>query len=237
MKRISKCKGLLGSAVRNTGSLAEVSHGFTGVPSSTEKDSVSSSGATEGQLVESQALTTAGNNASTSSLGESQGSHMELGNIKESLVVGHSSNKDGNLVVTLALHVASNTGNGHGGTVGAAHRKALEHSLVEGRLRAASQKSVKLHQQKKVGILRDWGSPVAILGVLMLKIDTLQTKRFQKQIRKYNANDIKKAQKFQEKISKEISKNIAREGQSLTMVTRRKGKKKEGFGCFLTSKA
>ena len=148
-----------------------MSDGFTGVSSSTEKDSVSSSGATESQLVESQALTAAGNNASTSSLGESQSSNMELGDIKESLVVGHSSNKDGNLVVSLSLHVTGNTGHRHGGTVGAAHRKALKNSLVEGRFGTASQKSVKLHQQKEVGILRDWGSPVAILSMLMLKIE------------------------------------------------------------------
>ena len=221
--------------MRNAGSLAEVPDGFTGVSSSTEKDSVSSSGSTESQLVKCQALTTAGNNASTSSLSESQSSHMELGDIKESLVVGHSSNKDGNLVISLALHVASNAGNRHGSAVGAAHRKALENSLVEGRFGAASQKSVELHQQKEVGILGDWGSPVAILGVLMLKIDTLQTERNSETTSKKSIQTMARKHKFYKR--RKQKKQSKSQERGLTMVTRRKGKKKEGFGCFLTSKA
>ena len=158
--------------MRNAGSFAEMSNGFTGISSTPEKDCVGTSRTTESQLVESQTLATSSDNASTSSLSKSQSSNVELGDIKESLVVGHSANKDSNLVVLLAPHVSSNAGYRHGRAVCAAHGKALKNSLVEWGLGAASQKAVELHQQKKVRILRDWLSSVAILGVLMLKINT-----------------------------------------------------------------
>jgi hypothetical protein len=160
--------------VRNTGSLAEMSDGFTGISSSAEKDSLGTSGAAECQLVKGQALTTSGNDASTGSLSESKRSDGELGDIKISLVVGDGANNDGDLVISLTLHVTSNAGHRQGWAVCAAHGKALQDSLVKGGLRAASQKSVELHQQKEVRVLRDWCSSVAILGVLMLKINTLR---------------------------------------------------------------
>lgn len=74
------------------GAEAEVLDGLTGVLGATEEDDVRASRGTEGQLVESQALTTGLLNASAGSGSEAKRSDGELRDLVEAVVIGDGAN-------------------------------------------------------------------------------------------------------------------------------------------------
>lgn len=104
-REVCCCVKVLGARVGNTSS-TPVLHGLAGQLGSSQQHSASSSGRSEGQLVQSDALSTSLQDARTDSGGESKSAHLELGHIQQANIIGHGSNDHGGLVL-LALHVAS----------------------------------------------------------------------------------------------------------------------------------
>ena len=63
-----------------------------------KKPKIFTSRCKEHKLVKSEALSSSFNDSGSCGLGESQSSNGDLGNIKESNVISHSANNDGNSV-------------------------------------------------------------------------------------------------------------------------------------------
>ena len=114
------------------GTKAEMLDGFTSVLGTSQEQSVGSSWSPESQLVQSQSLTTGGNNASTGSGSETESRNTELGNCQESVIIGDGANNYDGLVVRLLRGVRNDSGDRDGRSVDAGHEKAAENDLVEG---------------------------------------------------------------------------------------------------------
>jgi len=125
------------------GTHTEMLDGLTGVLLATEQDGVGTGGGTESELIKGDDLTAGLQDAGLGGLGDAQASKGELGDLEEAVVVSDGTDNDGGLTI-LTGHVASNTGNGHWGTVDAGHKETLQDDLVEGRVRAAGEESVEL---------------------------------------------------------------------------------------------
>ena len=119
------------------GAEAEVLHGLTSVLGSTEEESVGTGGGTESQLVEGQDLTTSLLNAGSGSRGEAQGSHGQLGDGQEAVVIGDGSDHDDGLALVGLGHVRGDARERNRGTVDPRHKETTQNDLVEVRLRAA----------------------------------------------------------------------------------------------------
>ena len=164
-------KKILGGALGHTGGLAEVPDGLTGVAPSTNENGSRPSGAGQCKLVKSQAFSTRGSDASTSGLGEAEGTDGELGDIKKTLIVGNGPDEDSNLSV-LSLHEARQLGEGNRGAVGLAHTQPLQDGGVEVAGGSTRHKAVELHQEEEVWVLGLGGSPVAVFRMFVYEIDT-----------------------------------------------------------------
>merc|ERR1740130_1808408 len=105
------------------------------------------------QLVEGEDLAAGREHALAGGGGEGQRADAQLGGPDHAHVIGDLANNDGNLVL-LALHVAREARDGHGRAVHLGGEQALEHDRVELRVRAASEEAVKLHQKRKVNVVR-----------------------------------------------------------------------------------
>lgn len=103
---------------------------LTGVSLSTEKDATLSEGGLESKLIKSQHLTSSLDDTGTSSGSDAEGADGHLGDIQETDIIGNGANHDSHLGL-LALHEASQSGNGHGRLVDAGHEETLEDNLVE----------------------------------------------------------------------------------------------------------
>ncbi len=125
------------------GTHAEMLDGLTGVLLAAEQDGVGTGGGTKSKLVKGDDLTAGLQDAGLGGLGDAQAGDRQLGDLEETVVVSDGSDNDSGLAI-LAGHVAGNTGDRHGGTVDARHKKTLQDDLVEGRVRAASEESVQL---------------------------------------------------------------------------------------------
>ena len=87
------------------GTEAEVLDGLTGVLGATEDQSVATGRSTESKLVQSDGLTTGGDDASASSGGETKGSDSHLGESEEAVVVRDSSDNDDGALLALLVDV------------------------------------------------------------------------------------------------------------------------------------
>lgn len=97
------------------GTETEVLDGLAGVLGSTEEDGVGSSRRAEGELVEGEALTTSGQNASAGASSEPQSGDGELGHFQHSSVIGDGSDNDNGLaLVRFAGLVGSSVGDDAG---------------------------------------------------------------------------------------------------------------------------
>lgn len=67
-------------------------------------------------MVQSEALSTSFNDSGSCGFGESESSDGQLGYFKESNIVGHGANNDGDSVLLLT-EVLNETGEGEGGSV------------------------------------------------------------------------------------------------------------------------
>jgi hypothetical protein len=112
------------------GAHAEVLESLTGVLGSTEQEGVASSGSTQSQLIQSQALTASGNDASTSGGGESHGSDCDLGDLEQTVVISDGTDNDNNLILlVIADDLALDAGEGNGRSVDAGHKQATQNDL------------------------------------------------------------------------------------------------------------
>ena len=129
-------------ASRSTRS-SEVSHGLASVAVALQQHGVGSGRSTQSQLVQSDALASGLQDASTSGLGEAQSAHLQGGHLGHANIVGDGSHDHSDLIL-LSLHVHHKSSQTHGRAVGAAHVETLQHHLRESSVRAASEEAVQL---------------------------------------------------------------------------------------------
>ena len=118
------------------GTEAEVLDGLTGVLGATEEEGVGTGRGAHGQLVNGDGLTAGGDNAGTGSVGETEGSDRELGELEKAVVVSDGADQDDGLaVVGLAGVLVGSGGNDlgqrHGRAVDLAHHQAAEDGGIE----------------------------------------------------------------------------------------------------------
>ena len=172
-------------ATRSSGS-SEVLHSLASIAVSLEQNSVRTSGSTQSELVQSDALASSLHDASTSCLSEVQSAHLQSRNIAHTDVVGNCANHHSNLVL-LSLHVSDQAAQIHRRAVNAAHVKASQNHLRELSIRATSKETIQLritqfhktqyiHQQSQVHVLalRSLSSLVSTVTTSSNKINTLQ---------------------------------------------------------------
>jgi len=114
----------------------EVLECLAGVLGTSEEDGVGTSWRALRKLVECEALTTSGGDASAGSSGEPEGSNGQLGDLDETVVISHSSDNDNGLALLLLAGVlvccgSNNAGDRDGRPVDLAHKEAAEDSCIE----------------------------------------------------------------------------------------------------------
>ena len=130
--------------VGNAGAVAEVSNGLTGVLGATEKDGVGALGGAEGKLIKGDALTAGLHDSGASSLGESEGSNGELGDLQKTRIVSDGTDNDGGLAL-LSLHVSRQTRDGDRGVVDLGHSQSLDNGQSELGLSTSGEETVITH--------------------------------------------------------------------------------------------
>ena len=143
------------------GTETEVLVGLPGVLGTSEEEGVGTGRGAESELVEGDGLTTGGLNASAGSGGEPESGDRDLGDRKETVIVGDGTdNNDGAVVVLGVLlvdvgvaSVTRDLAQGHRGAVHLGHEQAAEDDLVEGRIGTTRQEAVKLHKELNVDIV------------------------------------------------------------------------------------
>lgn len=135
--------------------MSEMRKGFAALWS-TEENGVGSSWGTKGELVESNALSSSGDNTLSGGLGERKSTYRQLWNLKHAHIIGNLSDDNGNLSV-LVLHVLRKTVKSDRRFVDLGHMKTLYYGCAELRISTASKELVELDQQTivRVGGLND----------------------------------------------------------------------------------
>jgi len=130
----------------------------------------------ESELIESDDLTTSGQDTGTGSLSDAEGADLELGDLQETNVIGDGTDDNSGLVGTcISLHLADQAGQRHWWTVDARHKETLQDDLVEVGAGAAGQEAVGLDEETKVDILGDWSVAVWALLVVTLVVTDIDT--------------------------------------------------------------
>ena len=113
------------------GAHAEVLDGLPGVPLATEEDGVRTSRRAKGELVEGENLTAGLEDALLGGGGETEGGDRQLGDLKQTDVVGDGANGDNDLGVTVGRirSLLDNAGKGNGGAVGLGEEETVEDGL------------------------------------------------------------------------------------------------------------
>lgn len=114
------------------GTHAEVLEGLTGVLGTAEDQGVATGRSAESELVEGNGLTTSGDDAGTGGSGEAESSNGNLGEGKETVVVGDGADNNDGALLTLLVDVGDDTRERDGGAVDLGHEEASENNLVEG---------------------------------------------------------------------------------------------------------
>lgn len=122
--------------------VTKISDSFTGILSTTEKNSVTSFRAAKSQLIQGDALATSLNNSSSGSLGESQGSNCKLRNLQQTRVISHGTNNHSGFAI-LSLQVSGQSGQRDGRVVNFGHSQSLDNGRGKFRLSTSGQKAVK----------------------------------------------------------------------------------------------
>jgi hypothetical protein len=159
------------------GTHAEVLDGLTGVLGTAEQQGVATGRSAQGELVQGEGLTTGGQDASAGSGGEAESSNAQLGDLKETVVIGDGANNNNGLAL-LTLGLANNARDRDRGAVDTRHKEASEDDLVEGRLGTTSQEAVELHKELEVDIVALGGLAVRAAHVVTVEIDTFSKKAF-----------------------------------------------------------
>ena len=114
----------------------EVLDGLTSVLGSAQKKCVRSSRSPESKLVQSQCLSTGLLDPGSGSSSEAQGSHRQLRDVKQAVVVGDGADNDNCLALVRIGHVRSDTRQRNRWAVDPRHEKTTQHDLVEVGVRA-----------------------------------------------------------------------------------------------------
>ena len=132
--------------------LSEVCQGLTALRS-TEQNGVRSSGCPQSKLIESNALSTSGDDTLAGILGERKGADAHLGDLEHTDIIGDLSNDDSNLPI-LVGHVLGKTVEANGWGVDLGHVQTLGDSGAESGVGTTSEELVKLDEKTVVGVLR-----------------------------------------------------------------------------------
>ncbi len=112
------------------GAHAEVLDGLTSVLGATEQEGVASGRSTQSQLVQSQALATGGDDASSGRGGEAQSSDRDLGDLEKAVVVGDGADDDNDLVGLVAAgDLRLDARQRNRGSVDSGGKKAMQYNL------------------------------------------------------------------------------------------------------------
>jgi hypothetical protein len=115
------------------GTHAEVLDGLASILGTTEQEGVASSGGTESQLIQSQALTTGSKDAGAGGGGETESGNGDLRDLEEAVVVGDGTNDNDGLAGLVALgDLGLDARKGHRGLVNAGHKQAAQDNLCAG---------------------------------------------------------------------------------------------------------
>lgn len=162
--RLSSTSGLLelsalgsnsGSSGRSWGtrSLTEVSLSGTGLGGSSEENGVGALRGSQSELVESDALTTSLDDASSGGLSELKSADGHLGDLEKASIIGNGGDDDGSLS-GVGLHVGDQLRKRQRGSVSSRSDQSLHNGLVELGASSASEKLVKLNQESNVRVIR-----------------------------------------------------------------------------------
>jgi len=145
----------VGVGVVDGGGMSEMGKSFTAL-GSTEENSVGSSWGTKGKLVESDALSSSGDDTLSGGLSERKSTYRQLWYLKHAYIVGYLSNNNGNLSV-LVLHVLRKTVKSDRRLVDLGHMKTLYYGCAKLRISTTSKELIKLDQKTivRVGGLDD----------------------------------------------------------------------------------
>lgn len=114
------------------GAKAKVLESLAAVLGTTEDQGVAASGGTESKLVQSNGLTTSGDDASAGGGGETQSSDGHLGDGEKTVVISNGADDNDGALLAFGVDVGNNAGQGDGGPVDLGHEKSTENNLVEG---------------------------------------------------------------------------------------------------------
>lgn len=166
----------LGTDVRNgvlTMDSTEVLEDGTSTAGTLQQNSLATSGALEGKLIEGDNLTAGLLDTGAGSLSNVEGSDGNLGAGEDAVIISDGSDDDEDGLGGLSLSMRSELLEGDGRSVGAGHNQAAEDDLVEVSLGTASQELVQLNQEAEIRVLRNGVDTAVNLLVLVSKIDTL----------------------------------------------------------------
>ena len=115
------------------GAHAEVFDSLTGVALATEEDGVRASGRAESELVEGQSLAASLEDALLGRLGEAQGGNNQLGDLKQTDIIGDGADDDDglSLAVDSAGSLLQDAGEGDRRAVDLGEEQAVEDGLAE----------------------------------------------------------------------------------------------------------
>lgn len=110
---------------------AEVLDGLTAVLGATENEGVATGRSAKSKLIESDSLTTSGNDAGTGGGSESKSGHGHLGASEQAVVVSDGANDDNGALLAFLVDVRDDAGQGNGRAVDLGHEEASKNDLVE----------------------------------------------------------------------------------------------------------
>lgn len=151
---------------------AEVLDCLTSVLGSTEEKCVRSSRSPESKLIQGQCFSAGLLDSGSGSSSEAQGSHRQLRDVKQAVVVSNGANNDDGLALVRIGHVGSDTRQRNRGAVNSRHEKTTQHDLVEVGVRATGEEAIELHQNLQIDILAFRRLAMAATHMVAIQVDT-----------------------------------------------------------------
>lgn len=165
-----------GVGVGHARGASKVRERFTGRAGALHQDGVLSGRGQQGQLIEGEDLTAPLEDALAGLLRDTQGTHVHLGHVQLTVIVGHGSDHDGNRLIVLAaqLQQLRHSRQSNRRLVGSAHKQTAQDDLIELLVRPAVQEAVELNQQPQVHVQRFRLGTANLAVPLVIDIDTLK---------------------------------------------------------------
>lgn len=156
---------------------AKVTNGLAVGARTTDQKSVLTLGGTASELIKSKDLTASLEDAGTGTLGDTESSDRDLGDLEQANIVGDGANNDDGLLVSTGLSSGLLKGaQADRGAVSLGEEEALENDPVETGVGAASEEAIELHKQSQVGVLASGGSTLRLANVLLLVMSFSHTR-------------------------------------------------------------